>query len=77
MANGKYVVTKTDDELFDLLAQIYPNFDFISGMWVNLENEENRAQMVKWLENHPGVNHIQVIGQMLEITMGHDNERIS
>ena len=59
---NEYVVTEIDKILNRLLAQIYPNFDFISGMWVNLENEENRAQMVKGLEKHPGVNHVQVIG---------------
>ncbi|MBQ6451723.1 MAG: hypothetical protein IJJ29_07350 [Solobacterium sp.] len=66
---NEYVVTEIDKILNRLLAQIYPNFDFISGMWVNLENEENRAQMVKGLEKHPGVNHVQVIGKKLEITM--------
>ena len=72
MKHNNYVPTDVDRELIHLLMKVYRNRDFVTKMWVNLENEQYRAEMIRWLRNNPGVNDVDVIGKMLDITMKAD-----
>ena len=69
MSNKKYELTKNDIDLIKLLKKVWNNPEFIINIIGNFENEEQKGKMVKWLQTHSDVNHIDVIGQMLEITM--------
>lgn len=61
--------TPIDKELLRMLAKKRPEFKFVSTTWLQLQTEENRAEMIKWMKKNEDASPDDIMIQALEIAM--------